>query len=185
VSVDPKRVYVSDPSAAPLHATVVELEGPYKRGPDGQRYCWWQVTVKGGRETRDMDAVALAKVRLPGDQKDKQSLQVVPEICWLRYFTVTLFSIAARVHPAPARLLGCGGPGSGGDHAELYRYGRTVRWLRSRSLGGGAVRGFTPGHRLQRRRQSRALLGGVPGNRRSCSARGGNFPPGGSQDPRR
>lgn len=32
-------------------------------GPNGEQYCWWQVTVKGGRETRDLDAVALARVR--------------------------------------------------------------------------------------------------------------------------
>lgn len=32
-------------------------------GPNGEQFCWWQVTVKGGRETRDLDAVALARVR--------------------------------------------------------------------------------------------------------------------------
>ena len=31
-------------------------------GPNGEQFCWWQVTVKGGRETRDLDAVALARV---------------------------------------------------------------------------------------------------------------------------
>ena len=30
-------------------------------GPNGEQYCWWQCTVKGGREGRDIDAVALAK----------------------------------------------------------------------------------------------------------------------------
>lgn len=33
-----------------------------EHGPKGEHYCWWQVTVKGGRETRDLDAVALARV---------------------------------------------------------------------------------------------------------------------------
>lgn len=33
-------------------------------GPNGEQFCWWQVTVKGGRETRDLDAIALARVRI-------------------------------------------------------------------------------------------------------------------------
>jgi glutamine amidotransferase/cyclase len=31
-------------------------------GPAGERYCWYQCTVKGGREGRDLDAVTLAQV---------------------------------------------------------------------------------------------------------------------------
>ena len=34
-----------------------ELAAP---GPAGQRFCWWSVTVKGGREVRPIDAVQLA-----------------------------------------------------------------------------------------------------------------------------
>jgi glutamine amidotransferase/cyclase len=30
-------------------------------GPNGEEWCWWQCTVKGGREARDIDAVAVAK----------------------------------------------------------------------------------------------------------------------------
>jgi glutamine amidotransferase/cyclase len=63
VSVDPKRVYVARAEDAPSGVTVVRLrteEG--ERGPNGEEYCWWQVTVKGGRETRDIDAVQLAQV---------------------------------------------------------------------------------------------------------------------------
>lgn len=30
-------------------------------GPNGEKYCWWQCTVKGGRESRDLGAVELAK----------------------------------------------------------------------------------------------------------------------------
>lgn len=56
VSVDPKRVYVSSPDATP-HATV-KTSYP---GPNGEEYCWYQCTVKGGRETRDMDVVQLAQ----------------------------------------------------------------------------------------------------------------------------
>lgn len=60
VSVDPKRVYVFDPSEA-VDKVVVPLR-PSEEGPQGQKFCWWQVTVKGGRETRDLDAVKFAKV---------------------------------------------------------------------------------------------------------------------------
>ena len=30
-------------------------------GPNGERFCWFQCTVKGGRESRDVDAVELAQ----------------------------------------------------------------------------------------------------------------------------
>jgi len=56
VSVDPKRVYVAK-SNATTHATV-KTSYP---GPNGEQFCWYQCTVKGGRETRDMDVVQLAQ----------------------------------------------------------------------------------------------------------------------------
>ena len=56
ISIDPRRVYVDSPDETD-HPTV-ETTIP---GPDGQRYCWFQCTVKGGREGRDVDAVTLAK----------------------------------------------------------------------------------------------------------------------------
>ncbi len=64
VSIDPKRVYVSGPALIPSNLnekTIVKLLDNDK-GRNGEEYCWWQVTVKGGRETRDMDAIQLAKV---------------------------------------------------------------------------------------------------------------------------
>jgi glutamine amidotransferase/cyclase len=30
-------------------------------GPGGEKHCWYQCTIKGGREGRDLDAVTLAK----------------------------------------------------------------------------------------------------------------------------
>ena len=64
VSIDPKRVYVSNPSDAPGGVTVVELEEGDKGGfgPNDEKFCWWQATVKGGRETRNVDAVTVAKI---------------------------------------------------------------------------------------------------------------------------
>ncbi|CAN9457815.1 unnamed protein product [Alternaria alternata] len=50
ISVDPKRVYVSSPDATPHHT--IETSTP---GPNGEEYCWYQCTIKGGREGRDFD----------------------------------------------------------------------------------------------------------------------------------
>jgi glutamine amidotransferase/cyclase len=57
ISIDPKRVYVQ--SADEVRHQVIETPIP---GPNGERYCWYQCTIKGGREGRDLDAVTLAQV---------------------------------------------------------------------------------------------------------------------------
>ena len=56
ISVDPRRVYVQSPEATTHHT--IETAFP---GPNGERYCWYQCTVLGGREGRDLDAYQLAK----------------------------------------------------------------------------------------------------------------------------
>jgi glutamine amidotransferase/cyclase len=50
ISVDPKRVYVVKPEDTTHH--VVKTVFP---GPNGEEYAWYQCTVKGGREVRDLD----------------------------------------------------------------------------------------------------------------------------------
>ncbi len=57
ISVDPRRVYVDSPDA--VAHPVIETEFP---GPGGEKYCWYQCTIKGGREGRDLDAVTLARI---------------------------------------------------------------------------------------------------------------------------
>jgi len=57
ISVDPRRVYVNSP-ADTEHATI-RTAIP---GPAGEQYCWYQCTVLGGREGRDVDAVQLASI---------------------------------------------------------------------------------------------------------------------------
>lgn len=57
ISVDPRRVYVDSPEATP-HSTI-KTDNP---GPEGEQYCWYQCTVKGGREGRDIDVVQLVTV---------------------------------------------------------------------------------------------------------------------------
>ena len=56
VSVDPKRVYVPKQDAT-RHATV---KTPFP-GPKGEEFCWYACTIKGGRETRDLDVVELTQ----------------------------------------------------------------------------------------------------------------------------
>jgi imidazole glycerol-phosphate synthase len=50
VSVDPRRVYVNSPSDTTHHAIKVS-----RPGPNGEQYAWYQCTIKGGREGRDLD----------------------------------------------------------------------------------------------------------------------------------
>ncbi len=59
ISVDPRRVYVPAPQSAP-DKHIIRLPAD-QTGPEGQPFVWYQCTVKGGREGRDLDAVALAK----------------------------------------------------------------------------------------------------------------------------
>lgn len=56
ISIDPRRVYVASPLEVPHQ--VMETAFPDSHG---QRYCWYQCTVKGGREGREMDAITLAQ----------------------------------------------------------------------------------------------------------------------------
>jgi len=57
ISIDPRRVYVPSPHG--VSHKVIETQFP---GPNNEHYCWYQCTVKGGREGRDLDAVTLAQV---------------------------------------------------------------------------------------------------------------------------
>lgn len=50
VSVDPKRVYMKSPNETGHHT--IKTQYP---GPSGEEYCWYQCTIKGGREGRDID----------------------------------------------------------------------------------------------------------------------------------
>jgi glutamine amidotransferase/cyclase len=57
ISIDPRRVYVKSPDEAKHQVIETVIPGPY-----GERYCWYQCTIKGGREGRDLDAITLAQV---------------------------------------------------------------------------------------------------------------------------
>ncbi|KAH0559108.1 hypothetical protein GP486_004327 [Trichoglossum hirsutum] len=55
VSIDPRRVYVSRPEDTNHHTIKTKFPGP-----NGEGYCWYQCTVRGGREGRDFDVRQLA-----------------------------------------------------------------------------------------------------------------------------
>jgi imidazole glycerol-phosphate synthase len=57
ISIDPRRVYVGGPDA--VAHKVIPTAFP---GPNGEQFCWYQCTIKGGREGREVDAITLAKV---------------------------------------------------------------------------------------------------------------------------
>ena len=57
VSIDPRRVYVKSPDS--VAHRIIKTVIP---GPDNEQYCWYQCTIKGGREGRDLDAITLAVI---------------------------------------------------------------------------------------------------------------------------
>lgn len=56
VSVDPKRVYTKSPDETNHHTIKTQYPGPF-----GEGYCWYQCTIKGGREGRDIDVHQLVR----------------------------------------------------------------------------------------------------------------------------
>lgn len=59
ISVDPKRKYIHDPTETAM--STIEIKNPEKYGPNGERYCYYQVTSQGGRKTHELGALELCK----------------------------------------------------------------------------------------------------------------------------
>ncbi|RCK65544.1 Imidazole glycerol phosphate synthase hisHF [Candida viswanathii] len=57
ISVDPKRKYVSSPEETTMQT--IKIEDPARYGPNGEQYCYYQVTSQGGRKTHDLGALEL------------------------------------------------------------------------------------------------------------------------------
>jgi glutamine amidotransferase/cyclase len=57
ISIDPRRVYVTSPDE--VKHQVIRTTIP---GSKGELYCWYQCTIRGGREGRDLDAITLAQI---------------------------------------------------------------------------------------------------------------------------
>jgi glutamine amidotransferase/cyclase len=56
ISIDPRRVYTDAPDTVPRQVIPTSIPGP-----NGERYCWYECTIKGGREGRPVDAITLAQ----------------------------------------------------------------------------------------------------------------------------
>ena len=61
VSVDPKRVYVTWPDDENVRGKGFSVIETKERDADGKEFVWFACTVKGGRETRQLDVVQLVK----------------------------------------------------------------------------------------------------------------------------
>ncbi|MCK5311277.1 MAG: imidazole glycerol phosphate synthase subunit HisF [Desulfobacteraceae bacterium] len=57
ISIDPIKVWVNTAETSSKHSITSSSE----TGPSGEKYCWYQCTVKGGREKRNLDVVSFAK----------------------------------------------------------------------------------------------------------------------------
>lgn len=59
ISVDPKRKYLNDPAETSM--SVIKIEDPQKYGPNGEQFCYYQVTSQGGRKTHELGALELCQ----------------------------------------------------------------------------------------------------------------------------
>lgn len=59
ISVDPKRKYVSSPLDTSM--ATIHISEPSLWGPNGEKYCYFQVTSRGGRQTHDLGALELCQ----------------------------------------------------------------------------------------------------------------------------
>lgn len=57
ISVDPKRKYVRDPAETKM--SVIKITDPKNYGPNGENYCYYQVTSQGGRKVHELGALEL------------------------------------------------------------------------------------------------------------------------------
>lgn len=57
ISVDPKRCYLNSPSDSVMR--LIAIEDPSKYGPNGERFCYYQVTSQGGRKVHELGALEL------------------------------------------------------------------------------------------------------------------------------
>ncbi|KAH3903410.1 probable Imidazole glycerol phosphate synthase hisHF [Saccharomycodes ludwigii] len=58
ISVDPKRVYIKTLDEVAPNKNAIKTKF---KGPMGEEYCWYQCTIKGGRETRDLSVYELTR----------------------------------------------------------------------------------------------------------------------------
>jgi len=60
VSIDPRRVWVASEAEAAPHPTTSQIAGGAV-GPKGERLCWYECTVQGGRKGSGLDVVQVTQ----------------------------------------------------------------------------------------------------------------------------
>lgn len=58
ISVDPKRKYIKNPQLDTTMETIKIID-PLQYGPNGEQYCYYQVTSQGGRKLHELGALEL------------------------------------------------------------------------------------------------------------------------------
>lgn len=59
ISVDPKRKYIKDPTTETTTMQTIKITDPSQYGPNGEQYCYYQVTSQGGRKIHELGALEL------------------------------------------------------------------------------------------------------------------------------
>ena len=59
ISVDPKRFYVKSPSDTSMQT--IHITDSARYGPNGEQYCYYQVTSQGGRKVHELGALELCQ----------------------------------------------------------------------------------------------------------------------------
>lgn len=111
ISVDPRKVYVNSPADAPPNTHVSETAFP---GPAGERYVWYQCTVRGGREARPLgvhellracEALGAGEILLNSIDKDGSSSGFDLELVRLAKAAVRIPVIASSGAGCPAHFV--------------------------------------------------------------------------------
>lgn len=127
VSVDPRRVYVPNPESAHPRPTIKTAF----HGPNGEEYCWYECTIKGGREGRPLSAQELV-VAVEAMGAGEILLNCIDRDGSNRGFDLELVNEVKRVVRIP--VIASSGAGNPGHFEEVFQKTET-----DAALGAGMV----------------------------------------------
>ncbi|CAG36896.1 imidazole glycerol phosphate synthase HisHF [Desulfotalea psychrophila] len=113
ISVDPRRVYVQSPDET-THTCVKTGS----LGPNGEEYCWYQCTIKGGREGSKLDAVQLVQ-GCEALGAGEILLNCIDKDGTNDGFELELISLVKKAVSIP--VIASSGAGSARDFVEVFR----------------------------------------------------------------
>lgn len=133
ISVDPRRVFVSAPGDTPHHT--IKTEYP---NSEGQSYCWYQCTIKGGREGRDTDVKQLVEA-VEAMGAGELLLNCIDKDGSNSGFDIELINDVKSFAQIP--VIASSGAGNPGHFDEVFRKTPT-----DAALGAGMVSSYTCKH---------------------------------------